>query len=595
MGFFSAAYEFEHCKNQVHKLIVRGLFDTMNVIIKSYLYAFLFLLSGFSACRVAALDFGNARNALDAGVANLESLQGIDDGSWGDDPNLIYIRTAMAVQALESANNRTGSYYNGLAWLENRNANNTDLKTRKVVALSGRDIGFDNNQSGSSQIYINNELDAIHKGKQRESQKGWGLSKGYHSSPLDTSFALRALYHGGDSTGQIEAIDYLLSTQQTGSGGSYYWVPEKEILFAGEYKVIPGYYVDTRWVGDGGWASPNSDAEDSSHYWITAEVVLALSNHQMQTQVSSVLAEAATYLATINGTTTSASTLARVILALYAVNGLDNTVDLLLWDLMGKQTTPGNWASILATANSVTTLSHVLGLTVYKDSTRVSVEDEQLRLAINNHLGHAAYGQITQADIDSLVTLNLSGLGVESLDGLEYATNLSSLIVGADTDLMAISDINNVTVVLNSDADVVADIDDNCPLVTNDNQTNMDGDSFGDACDTDIDGDNMPNTWEVLYALNEYNASDAISDTDNDELINIEEYLQGTLPRDPDTDGDTMRDGIEISYGFNPLDKEDGLLDFDVDTMTNAEEVLVGRHPLVNEAVLIVNITGLLL
>lgn len=43
------------------------------------------------------------------------------------------------------------------------------------------------------------------------------------------------------------------------------------------------------------------------------------------------------------------------------------------------------------------------------------------------------------------------------------------------------------------DEDGVIDVLDNCPRVANVNQENIDGDSFGDACDRDIDGDNFAN------------------------------------------------------------------------------------------------------
>ncbi|MBR4530928.1 thrombospondin type 3 repeat-containing protein [bacterium] len=39
------------------------------------------------------------------------------------------------------------------------------------------------------------------------------------------------------------------------------------------------------------------------------------------------------------------------------------------------------------------------------------------------------------------------------------------------------------------DKDGVKDINDNCPFDANDDQQDLDGDYFGDACDRDIDGD----------------------------------------------------------------------------------------------------------
>lgn len=45
-----------------------------------------------------------------------------------------------------------------------------------------------------------------------------------------------------------------------------------------------------------------------------------------------------------------------------------------------------------------------------------------------------------------------------------------------------------------SDCDGVADVYDNCMYISNYNQENFDGDSYGDACDDDIDGDGVLNT-----------------------------------------------------------------------------------------------------
>ena len=40
-----------------------------------------------------------------------------------------------------------------------------------------------------------------------------------------------------------------------------------------------------------------------------------------------------------------------------------------------------------------------------------------------------------------------------------------------------------------TDGDGIADGADNCPLIANSDQANLDGDSVGDACDTDDDDD----------------------------------------------------------------------------------------------------------
>jgi hypothetical protein len=46
--------------------------------------------------------------------------------------------------------------------------------------------------------------------------------------------------------------------------------------------------------------------------------------------------------------------------------------------------------------------------------------------------------------------------------------------------------------------------------------------------DADVDG--MPDSWEIKYGLNPNNFSDNVIDTDNDGYLNIEEYLNSTIP-----------------------------------------------------------------
>ena len=122
----------------------------------------------------------------------------------------------------------------------------------------------------------------------------------------------------------------------------------------------------------------------------------------------------------------------------------------------------------------------------------------------------------------------------------------------------------------------------------------------------DTDGDGMPDGWEVLYGLNPLSPSDADDDIDGDgwdfnrnfiitkdeNFTNLQEYLNGTDPRNNDTDGDGMPDGWEGYYGLNPNSDEDKDWDSDSDgydsdrdgelspdeKFTNYEEFMMDTH-----------------
>ena len=55
-------------------------------------------------------------------------------------------------------------------------------------------------------------------------------------------------------------------------------------------------------------------------------------------------------------------------------------------------------------------------------------------------------------------------------------------------------------------------------------------------------------------------AGDALTDDDNDGLINRDEFFAGSLPFDPDTDDGGESDGSEVSAGRDPLYDQDDLL-----------------------------------
>ncbi len=80
---------------------------------------------------------------------------------------------------------------------------------------------------------------------------------------------------------------------------------------------------------------------------------------------------------------------------------------------------------------------------------------------------------------------------------------------GSDNDFALVR--YNVTILIDTDGDGVADNVDNCAAVANAAQINTDGDSLGDACDTDDDNDAVADTSDK-FPLN----AAASSDSDND-------------------------------------------------------------------------------
>ena len=73
---------------------------------------------------------------------------------------------------------------------------------------------------------------------------------------------------------------------------------------------------------------------------------------------------------------------------------------------------------------------------------------------------------------------------------------------------------------------------------------------------TDTDGDGLQDFLEE----NVYNSNPNNNDTDNDDLEDYDEILNGTDINDPDSDGDGLFDGHEVSVGSDPntVEDEDG-------------------------------------
>ncbi len=98
----------------------------------------------------------------------------------------------------------------------------------------------------------------------------------------------------------------------------------------------------------------------------------------------------------------------------------------------------------------------------------------------------------------------------------------------------------------------------------------------------DQDMDYLPDYWENVYFG--HLGEGYQFDTDEDGLINIDEYYYYTNPANPDTDFDAFSDGEEVDYGTNALDPDtdyDGLLDgWEIYYYTNSPYSTLTSDPL---------------
>lgn len=116
------------------------------------------------------------------------------------------------------------------------------------------------------------------------------------------------------------------------------------------------------------------------------------------------------------------------------------------------------------------------------------------------------------------------------------------------------------------DEDGIAEPTDNCPLTPNPEQSDLDNDGQGDACDLDVDGDDLSDIDEAIYGLDETKKdSDGDGLEDSVEVALFSDYysiafdgdLDGDLIRnidDDDIDGDNESDLQELARGTDPAD-----------------------------------------
>ena len=323
-------------------------------------------------------------SAAASGTNWLTSQRNVSDGSWGATDDVKYVRTSEAVFALAALNQLTPAYYAGVAWLGNHTPANVDFTARRLLAM------------GPASGAVSQDLSALLAAQNLAAtgNNGWGLSGVYQGAPLDTSLSLQALNQQGAGTSMASAVSYLLGAQLTGS--------------------------------DRGWAlgqESNSDPVTTAHV-IQALVPLVSVNAGVSAAISN-------GLMTLNGKVGTTSPVPEM--ALTAMANLRNSSSsvqglALLNALVVQQSSDGSWGGdTYATSLALRALAMGLGSDLAAQKIAVSMMDNNLRAAVNANLGHGALDAISRGQLAQLTSLDIAGRNVQTLTGLEWAVNLTSL------------------------------------------------------------------------------------------------------------------------------------------------------------------------
>lgn len=337
----------------------------------------------------------------------LESQQDVSDGSWGTTPALKQLNTVAATRALHALNHRNAAYFAGLAWIKNHDSGNNDYLARRAVLLmeTGASISVDAWKLLASQRTA------------FPGNNGWGVTAAYNGSALDTALALQAVKAAGLAVDTTSAIAYLKTSQLTGT--------------------------------DKGWSISQNGTSDAT---TNAQVIIALSPYlPNDTTLATPLANAATTLGTQVGDTSPVQLRALAAQALLLRDPASSKGMTLLNGVSEQQGANGDWGGdVYATAGALQAMALAEGRDIAAQRVRVAMPDGILREAVNLALGRGALDQLNRGELARLTSLDISNLGVTSLAGLEYATNLTSLHAAgnsiADTtpisDLVALTDLD---------------------------------------------------------------------------------------------------------------------------------------------------------
>lgn len=183
-------------------------------------------------------------------------------------------------------------------------------------------------------------------------------------------------------------------------------------------------------------------------------------------------------------------------------NGSNNF--LTVWTEVGETTDPVN-GRIRVVSNSLrfrdlddvysyrlVNLSGAIAVTLTFDYDASNIGDERLNLWLTDNSGSFQFvGSITGGT--NSVSMDLPANYISANSGLAFNGSLD----WANAEQVVIDNVRfAATYIADTDGDGVDDSTDNCPLMANPNQSDIDGDVVGDVCDVDDDNDGILDAHE---------------------------------------------------------------------------------------------------
>ncbi|MGQ9573061.1 MAG: thrombospondin type 3 repeat-containing protein, partial [Dehalococcoidia bacterium] len=139
------------------------------------------------------------------------------------------------------------------------------------------------------------------------------------------------------------------------------------------------------------------------------------------------------------------------------------------------------------------------------------------------------------------------------------------------------------------DGDGIVDADDNCPLVPNPDQTDTDGDGKGDACDPDDDNDTVIDAVDNCPLVPNPDQTDTDGDGIGDACDDCpQDYDPDQTDTDSDGVGDACDDDNDGDLMSNTYEEANDCLDrltpdatanYDGDELINYAEMIIGTDP----------------